>query len=133
MVRNIIVYQSDLLTERLILVFLIFSYILLSMRPYQRNIFNFFDSFLFILYASITLYKYLDNDYLFFDIAYYLSQVILILFIGPLVLSKAVKVLFPASYARCSEKAEMCIKMLNEGKFSFCGCLKTKPKDAEGG
>lgn len=97
---------------------LFFSYVLLSMKPYQRNIFNHWDSFIFFFYGLIVLlmemsYSILYNPFLYLYIA------ILVLY----VLLLTLKTLFPGCYVRCLEKAENCEllrKLLKSDKIDSC-------------
>ena len=102
-IRIILLYPNNINLLKTVTVPIIFSYMLLSTRPYRRNILNHWDSFVFYFYGLIVLLTYISYTLL-FTISYFLYVAILFLY----VLLLLMKALFPGCYARCLKKAENC-------------------------
>ena len=98
-------YPTIRTTLQTVMVPLIFSYMLLMMRPYQRSVLNYWESFVFFLYALIHLVSYIGYSHL-FNISFYSFMAFLLLYLGLLRVINIGKTLFPGCYARCLEKAE---------------------------
>ena len=88
-----------------VLVPLIFSYMFLIMRPYQKSILNIWDSFAFFLYALTALSLYFGYSYL-FNVLLCSLLAILFIYLALLRLPNNAKTLFPGCYSRCLEKAK---------------------------
>ena len=124
LVRILILLPFNISMMRLILVPWMFTLMLLSMRPYQKDALNIWDSFVLSMYAI--------NALVLSNVLLYLYLIILFLYLCLVIAIKMMKTLTPACYTKCLERAQRCVEYVNDRKFA-CSCLKRNDTDVERG
>ena len=132
-IRITLILNHSVSSFRMVIIPLVFSYMFATLRPYQRNTLNHWDTFCFFLYAIDLLWVLFSIYGTRLSYILYLSHLIMFLYFCFLILAKITKTLFPKCYVSSVQKVERFVENVSKRDICCCPRLKRNEVDQERG